>query len=102
MRNGFFVPGAAGFVAAIPSPSHNVTGQFRPELIWRCPITERTIMIASTIHLGRLLLAWLGCYLFACIFFNETVFEPLMDRSIGGYAALLALLLGTWVASGVF
>lgn len=59
-------------------------------------------MIASILHLGRLLLAWLGCYLFLCILFNETVFEPLTDRDIGGYAALLALLLGTWVASGVF
>ncbi|VXB11844.1 hypothetical protein MASSI9I_100174 [Massilia sp. 9I] len=42
MRNGLFMPNGAGFVAAIPAPSHNVTGQWRPELIWRCPTTERT------------------------------------------------------------
>jgi hypothetical protein len=37
MRNGFFVPRGPAFVAAIPAPSHNVTWQSRPELIWRCP-----------------------------------------------------------------
>ncbi|SFD09468.1 histidine kinase [Massilia yuzhufengensis] len=58
-------------------------------------------MIASTFHLARLLLAWLGCYLFFCILANETIFEPL-DRDPGGYFAVVALLLGTWVASGVF
>lgn len=58
-------------------------------------------MIASIIHLGRLLLAWLGCYLFLCILLNETIFEAL-DRDPGGWFAVGALLLGTWVASGVF
>ncbi|QOY96245.1 histidine kinase [Massilia sp. UMI-21] len=58
-------------------------------------------MIASILHLGRLLLAWLGCYLFVCILLNETIFEPL-DRDPGGWFAVVALLLGTWVASGVF
>ncbi|CAN7439290.1 sensor histidine kinase [Massilia sp. LjRoot122] len=58
-------------------------------------------MIASIIHLGRLLLAWLGCYLFLCILLNETVFHPL-ERDPGGWFAVGALLLGTWVASGVF
>lgn len=58
-------------------------------------------MIASIIHLGRLLLAWLGCYLFLCILFNETIFQPLY-RDPGGWYAVGALLLGTWVASGVF
>ncbi len=58
-------------------------------------------MIASIIHLGRLLLAWLGCYLFLCILLNETIFEAL-ERDPGGWFAVVALLLGTWVASGVF
>jgi hypothetical protein len=59
-------------------------------------------MIASLIHLGRLLLAWLGCYLFLCILLHETIFELLFDRDPGGWYALGALLLGSWVASGVF
>ncbi len=58
-------------------------------------------MIASTLHLGRLLLAWLGCYLFVCLVLNEIVFEPL-DRDPGGWFAVMALLIGIWVASGVF
>jgi hypothetical protein len=58
-------------------------------------------MIASFIHLIRLLAAWLLSYLFLCILINETIFEPL-DRDPGGYFAVVALLLGTWIASGVF
>lgn len=58
-------------------------------------------MIASFIHLIRLLAAWLLSYLFLCILINETIFEPL-DRDPGGYFAIVALLLGTWIASGVF
>ena len=40
-------------------------------------------MIASFIHLIRLLAAWLLSYLFLCILINETIFEPL-DRDPGG------------------
>ncbi|GAB3378710.1 sensor histidine kinase [Massilia agri] len=58
-------------------------------------------MIASLFHLIRLLAAWLLSYLFLCILINETIFEPL-DRDPGGYFAFVALLLGTWIASGVF
>ncbi|VXB11841.1 histidine kinase [Massilia sp. 9I] len=59
-------------------------------------------MIASTIHLGRLLLAWLGCYLFLCILVNQTIFEPLFDIDPSGWFALGALLLASFIASGVF
>jgi len=58
-------------------------------------------MIASFFHLLRLLAAWLLCYLFLCILLNEAIFEPL-DRDPGGYFAVLGLLIGTWIASGVF
>ncbi len=58
-------------------------------------------MIASFFHLLRLLAAWLLSYLFLCILVNQTIFEPL-DRDPGGYFAVVALLLGTWIASGVF
>ena len=58
-------------------------------------------MIASLIHLLRLLAAWLLSYLFLCIFLNETIFEP-FDRNPGAYFALLGMALGTWIASGVF
>ena len=58
-------------------------------------------MISSIFHTGRLLAAWLSCYLFLCILINEAIFEPL-DRDPGGYFAVVALLLGIWVLSGVF
>ncbi|MGI4721295.1 MAG: sensor histidine kinase [Janthinobacterium lividum] len=58
-------------------------------------------MISSIFHTGRLLAAWLSCYLFLCILINEAIFDPL-DRDPGGYFAVVALLLGIWVLSGVF
>ncbi|MCC2972510.1 sensor histidine kinase [Massilia sp. IC2-476] len=58
-------------------------------------------MISSAFHLGRLLAAWLGCYLILCIIIVESIHDY-FERDIGGYFALLALFLGLWVLSGVF
>ena len=58
-------------------------------------------MISSTFHIGRLLAAWLGCYLIIAIIIAEAT-EDYVERDIGGYFALLALFLGLWVLSGVF
>jgi len=58
-------------------------------------------MISSIFHMARLLAAWLACYLVFCIVVNETIYEP-RGRDIGGYYALVALGLGTWVLSVAF
>ena len=59
-------------------------------------------MISSTFHIGRLLLAWLGCYLILCIILVESSRGYLDRDPSGGYLVLLALFLGLWVLSGVF
>ena len=58
-------------------------------------------MISSTFHIGRLLAAWLGCYLIFAIIVAEGT-RDIVERDVGGYFALLALFLGLWVLSGVF
>ncbi|MFC0254042.1 sensor histidine kinase [Massilia consociata] len=58
-------------------------------------------MISSTFHLGRLLTAWMACYLVFTIFVNETFLQH-AQRDPGGYFALLGFGLAVWVLSGVF